>query len=160
MKHTVKLTQFEARQLTTINQVYMQGGGYAFDFFRLERLFHYLWDLNYYSLHHKILDVGCGAGALENYLYCHGYRNVTAFDITEEGLKRTARENPQYKYTIGDAKELTRYYEGQLFDLIFCLQTLEHIPGHKEVLKEMYKLIVPNGFIMITVPYEYMSRVV
>lgn len=151
----MKLTKFEAEQMTEINRKYRKNQGISWDFIRFERYFHYLWELKKLDpLNHEVLDVGCGLGMLEEYLASHNYKHVSAMDLSEEGIKKTKNNVPQYDYKVGNAKELNKMYNGRLFDVIFCCQVLEHIPNYKIVLSQMYGLLNSGGVLIVSVPFE------
>ena len=70
-----------------------------------------------------ILDIGCGNGILVNYLsdkFDH-FERVHGFDRSESALKYVKTEK-----SIGNIDNLP--FEDNEFDLITCLEVLEHLP--------------------------------
>ncbi|MCL2282370.1 MAG: class I SAM-dependent methyltransferase [Fibromonadales bacterium] len=43
-------------------------------------------------------------------------------------------------------------YTSSVFDLIVCNSALEHIKNYKQVIKEMHRVLKPNGRLIVTVP--------
>ena len=76
----------------------------------------------------KILDVGCGSGWLARELSKYG--EVTATDLSSEGIKQLEARFSDIKWVAGDflAVELpeTDYH------IVTCLETIAHVPDQKE----------------------------
>jgi len=102
-----------------------------------------------------VLDVGCGPGPLEAYLAAHGYKTVDAVDYAEEGLRIAKQQTPQYEYILGDIRGLASLYEGREFDLVFCLQVLEHRPEYMDIVRQIWDLLVKEGLFVISVPWDH-----
>lgn len=106
----------------------------------------------------SILDLGCGNGRLIETLKDKKI-NYLGIDNSEE-LIRFAKENyPSYKFIISDilnlegAKELKEDNNSRKFDYIFCLATLQHLPGEDlrtKALEEMKALLKEGGEIIIS----------
>src|SRR5690606_17460525 len=91
-----------------------------------------------------ILDVGCGAGFLCNELSEKGYR-VKGIDLSRESLA-IARQYDKTKlveYQIADAYKLP--FQANSFDVITCLDFLEHVDRPHEVIREISRVLKPGG---------------
>lgn len=90
-----------------------------------------------------ILDVGCGNGAFLNSLP-NGYQAV-GLDSSQEALKYV-----KGKAIHGDIAALP--FESESFDLVTCLEVLEHLPSgvFEKALSELQR--VAKKYIMISVP--------
>lgn len=82
----------------------------------------------------SVLEIGCGSGELSPYL-----KNYTGIEISKNSCKSI----------IGDAHELP--FKSDSFDLILLLDLLEHTDD-KLVMEEVYRIIKPNGHVIIMVP--------
>jgi len=154
----MELNYWENRQRYNANKNYREGHGYSIDDDRFSRYFYYLEEFNKMDCNIEILDVCCGPGPLEVYLDNYGFKNVEAVDFSEEGIKIAKAKSSKYNYTIGDAKELNEIYKNKSFDVIFCCQSLEHMPNDVLVLSHMYNLLKDGGLLVISVPFENKKR--
>ena len=96
------------------------------------------------------LDVGCGAGLLAEPLARLGAR-VTAIDASAE-LIRVASDHAiasglEIDYRAGEVGEL----EGQ-FDLITCMEVIEHVADPSTFVAELARLLAPGGLLILSTP--------
>ena len=103
----------------------------------------------------KILDYGCGPGYFLEELFKYKIRGAGAefSESTVRATKKKLKDNKYFDGIIllkGHGKELQDDY----FDLVFFLETIEHILPEKlnETLSELYRIIKPGGKIVITTP--------
>lgn len=91
----------------------------------------------------RILDVGCGNGFLLHLMGQCGFESLTGIDpfISEE------IQTPQYHIFKQD---VTRC-EGS-FDCILLSHSLEHMPNQLEALRNVERLLAPDGRILIRIP--------
>ena len=97
-----------------------------------------------------ILDVGCGGGLLSEALAKHG-AVVTAFDISESLIavaKNHAEQQLNINYQCQDIEILTT--DAQRFDIITCMELLEHVPDPQRMIKNCAALIKPGGKIFFS----------
>ena len=99
-----------------------------------------------------ILEVGCGDGSFTRNLAEHSSR-VTAVDISASQIARNARAHPEIKFLQHDISEPFPF-ENQVFDVIWCSEVLEHLFEPAFALREMHRLLKPNGRLLVTVPYH------
>ena len=96
------------------------------------------------------LDVGCGAGLLAEPLARLG-ASVTGLDASPE-LITVAREHAagqglDIDYRAGELEEL----EGQ-FDLVTCMEVIEHVADPAAFVKALGRHLAPNGLLIISTP--------
>ena len=58
--------------------------------------------------------------------------------------------NVKYINIVQDITETN--IESQIYDLVICWHVLEHIPEDIKAIKEVYRLLKPNGKFLISVP--------
>jgi ubiquinone/menaquinone biosynthesis C-methylase UbiE len=116
------------------------------------------WHLNKLRLYYlvnlsktdRVLDAGCGAGNLVFELVPHCGR-VIGCDIHHARLLfGTARGSGSY--IQADLQQLP--FADNTFDTIFCMEVLEHLDQRiiAHVLREFYRILGPQGQVLITTP--------
>ena len=95
----------------------------------------------------NILDVGCGAGLASELLYNKGFK-ITSMDLSPNMIAYTKKRNPNGRAVVGDF--LTHKFQEE-FDAIIALAFIHLFPKKtaKTIVKKMYKLIKPGGFLYI-----------
>lgn len=96
-----------------------------------------------------ILEVGCGPGNFTKSLTKYG--QVFAIDIIEryiEEIRKIINGNAGF----GNIESGKYFFNGKQFDSVVCLNVLEHIRDDKKALKNLYKLLKNNGFLILLVP--------
>lgn len=106
----------------------------------------------------KVLDLGCGSGRHTVYLAKNGF-DVYGIDIAPVGIKLTKDWLKQEKLRA-DLKLGSIYqklpYEDNFFDAIIAIQVINHgkIESIRKLIKEMKRVLKPNGLIFITVTQQ------
>lgn len=97
----------------------------------------------------RLLDIGCGDGSFSVFL--KGFTNeVYGVDISEKAVK-SANEKTIKAYVVNvDEKDLP--FEDNFFDAVFCGEVIEHLFDPDHLLSEIYRVLKPKGFCMITTP--------
>jgi 2-polyprenyl-6-hydroxyphenyl methylase/3-demethylubiquinone-9 3-methyltransferase len=95
----------------------------------------------------KVLDVGCGGGILAESMAALGAR-VTAIDLGEAPLavaRLHLKESGQHvEYRRIAAEDLAREQPGA-FDVVTCLEMLEHVPDPAATVAACTQLVKPGG---------------
>jgi 2-polyprenyl-6-hydroxyphenyl methylase/3-demethylubiquinone-9 3-methyltransferase len=91
-----------------------------------------------------VLDVGCGAGFLANYLAERGH-HVIGLDSSDEALAVATRHDAtgRVDYEHGDALALP-YIDGS-FNVVCALDFLEHVEDPERVIAEAARVLAPGG---------------
>lgn len=92
----------------------------------------------------RLLDVGCGRGALVQELRSHGFshcRGVDAFIGEEVCL------GEEVLVARKEITDVTERYDGVMFH-----HSLEHMPDQYTVLRQARRLVVDNGWVVVRIP--------
>src|SRR5215510_9936380 len=95
----------------------------------------------------RILDVGCGTGA--NLLMLSRYGDAEGVDISEDALA-FCRERGLDHVRQGAGEELP--YADNTFDLVTALDVVEHMDDDLAGLREMFRVLRPDGRVLLFVP--------
>jgi 2-polyprenyl-6-hydroxyphenyl methylase / 3-demethylubiquinone-9 3-methyltransferase len=95
----------------------------------------------------KILDIGCGGGLLSEAMARCG-AEVMGIDLSEQ-LLETAREHAQQQglqidYQLIDSTSLSKQKSAN-FDVVTCMELLEHVPDPAQLVEECAMLVKPGG---------------
>lgn len=101
-----------------------------------------------------ILDCGCGEGFYVMVITQLFLKvKVVAFDHDKpllEKAKSWIGNNKNVTWVVGDIYKIP--YQDNYFDKVILSEVLEHIPDDERALKEVRRVLKPNGKIAITVP--------
>ena len=97
-----------------------------------------------------VLDAGCGNGIWLKKLAERGYTNLNGIDFNEHV---TEIDIPHAQFRCGDLAH-TGYSDRQ-FDVIAILDVIEHIPDPTSVIKELKRILKPNGILLASLPTEH-----
>lgn len=114
----------------------------------------------------KVLDVGCGGGILSEGLAQRG-AEVTGIDMGEAPLQvarlHSLESGVSVNYRQITAEELAEQEPGQ-YDIVTCLEMLEHVPDPGSVIRACATLCKPGGHVYFSTinrnPKSYAMAVV
>ena len=98
----------------------------------------------------RVVDVGCGAGLLSEALSQAG-ANVVGLDLSEAAL-HVAREHDtthQIDYQMIASEDFAEKNPGS-FDVVTCMELLEHVPDPVSIIHACRKLVKPDGFVFFS----------
>lgn len=100
----------------------------------------------------KILDIGCGGGILTEALALKG-ANVTGIDMAEMSLKvaklHLHESELDIDYQLITAEEFAQQNAGE-FDIVTCLEMLEHVPDAASIVAAAVSLLKPDGHLFFS----------
>ena len=99
----------------------------------------------------KIMDAGCGHGAITDELLKKGATNIIGVDGSEERIKNYSLKYENTSYIKSEISKLENLpFEDNTFDKIFCRFVLHHVTGPSKILNE-YKRVLKKGGLLVLV---------
>lgn len=101
------------------------------------------------NIEHKLLlDAGCGTGWFSQKA-CERKAHVTSLDLGVNLLDEVAKKCDSNR-VVGSILQMP--FEDNYFDIVISSEVIEHVPDHKKALSELYRVLKPNGILVITTP--------
>jgi len=99
-----------------------------------------------------VLDIGCGGGLLCEAMAMHSAQ-VTGLDIStgciEVAQQHQKLNNLSIEYLNTTVEDYSATHN-QKFDLITCMEMLEHVPDPASIISSAAKLLHPNGHLFLS----------
>ena len=103
----------------------------------------------------KVLDIGCGSGALATRIAKHG-AHVTAVDLTQTAVDLTRKNAASQGLDVDvircDVEKLP--LESDSFDFVFSWGVLHHTETFENALEQVHRVLRPGGKSLIMVYYR------
>ncbi len=100
----------------------------------------------------KVLDIGCGGGILAESMARKG-ANVTGIDLSEKALKvadlHSLESGVQVRYELISAEAMAAREPGA-YDVVTCMEMLEHVPDPAAVVHACATLVKPGGHVFFS----------
>ena len=114
----------------------------------------------------SVLDVGCGGGILSESMAAKG-ANVTGIDLGDKALlvaKLHLLESGQQVTYQKIAVEALAASQPASFDVVTCMEMLEHVPDPASVVRACASLVKPGGYVFFSTlnrnPKSYLMAVI
>ena len=100
----------------------------------------------------NVIDVACGGGLLTEAMYECG-AIVTGVDISDVAINtakiHAKKNNYNVTYINGEAEELLNNSKGT-FDVVTCLEAIEHVPDPQQLVQTCSDLCKPGGTVVFS----------
>ncbi len=95
----------------------------------------------------KVIDIGCGGGILTEAMARKG-ADVTGIDLSEKALKvadlHSLESGAKVRYQLIAAEDIALQESGQ-YDVVTCMEMLEHVPDPASIVRAAATLVKPGG---------------
>lgn len=95
----------------------------------------------------NVLDVGCGTGG--NFSFLDAYGRVQGCDYSEEAIRYCLMRGT-HPVRVASIYDLP--YEEGSFDLVTCLDVIEHLRLDLPAFRELNRMLKPGGHLLVTLP--------
>ena len=114
----------------------------------------------------KVVDIGCGGGILAESIAQSG-ADTTGIDLSEKALKvaelHALEVGANLTYRAISAEDLAQEQPGQ-YDVVTCMEMLEHVPDPASVVRACAKLCKPGGTLFFSTlnrsPKSYLFAII
>jgi len=114
----------------------------------------------------KVLDVGCGGGILAEAMAGAG-ATVSGIDLSEKALKvarlHLFESGRSVDYQHVSAEDFAARHPGE-FDVVTCMEMLEHVPDPASVVEACSRLVKPGGWVFFSTlnrnPKSYLFAII
>ncbi|MGE5318817.1 MAG: bifunctional 2-polyprenyl-6-hydroxyphenol methylase/3-demethylubiquinol 3-O-methyltransferase UbiG [Hyphomicrobiaceae bacterium] len=100
----------------------------------------------------RVLDVGCGGGILAEAMAGAG-ATVSGIDLSEKALKvaklHLYESGKAVDYQLVSAEDFAARHAGE-FDVVTCMEMLEHVPDPASIVAACAKLVRPGGWVFFS----------
>ncbi|RMX06578.1 bifunctional 2-polyprenyl-6-hydroxyphenol methylase/3-demethylubiquinol 3-O-methyltransferase UbiG [Corticibacter populi] len=102
----------------------------------------------------KVVDVGCGGGILADAMARKGTAQVLGIDLAEKSLKvaqlhALEAQTPNIGYRAISVEALASEQPAS-FDVVTCMEMLEHVPDPASVVQACQRLVRPGGWVFFS----------
>lgn len=100
----------------------------------------------------RLLNVGCGTGGFNRVAEQAG-ASTWGIDSDTEAVSIAAARLPQGRILCAKAESLP--FPDRSFDLVYCFSTLEHVADHELALREIVRVLRPDGALYLHTPNRW-----
>jgi ubiquinone/menaquinone biosynthesis C-methylase UbiE len=107
-----------------------------------------------------VADIACGTGYGTTMLARRGALSVHGMDLSKEAVAYCTDHNsaPNVTYSVANAEAVTAVPSNS-FDIIISFETIEHLQNVEAYLREMARLLRPDGTFLVSTPDRRIASV-
>lgn len=96
----------------------------------------------------RFIDVGCNVGCSVEAARRNGF-NATGLEIDSTAIGHAHSLYPENRFIVGTIEAAP---SGEVFDLVYCTEVLEHVQDTNYFIESLAKLVAPGGVMFLTSP--------
>jgi 2-polyprenyl-6-hydroxyphenyl methylase/3-demethylubiquinone-9 3-methyltransferase len=100
----------------------------------------------------SLLDVGCGGGVFSESMAANGAK-VTAIDLAQDALEvaelHLYESQHKIKYINISAEDFAHKNQ-ESFDVVVCMEMLEHVPDPQSIVDACAQILKPDGWLFLS----------
>jgi 2-polyprenyl-6-hydroxyphenyl methylase/3-demethylubiquinone-9 3-methyltransferase len=100
----------------------------------------------------NVIDIGCGGGILAESMARKGAK-VTGIDLSKKALKvadlHSLESGVEVRYKLIAAEDMAAEEAGQ-YDVVTCMEMLEHVPDPAAIVRAASTLVKPGGHVFFS----------
>lgn len=100
----------------------------------------------------RVIDIGCGGGILAESM-AHKGADVTGIDLSDKALKvadlHSLESGAKVRYKLIAAEAMAEAEPGQ-YDVVTCMEMLEHVPDPAAIVQACAALVKPGGHVFLS----------
>ena len=103
----------------------------------------------------KILDLGCSTGDLTAF-FLNKSKEVYGVDIDKILIAKAKKKYDKIHFYCAKGEKIP--FKNNFFDIVVMGDVLEHVSDEKKTLEEVYRVLNPNGALILSVPHKGLFR--
>lgn len=105
----------------------------------------------------NVLDIACGTGYGLKILYDAGVAKGVGVDISTDTIDYACAEYGRtgLEFKVGNILNID--FSEDYFDVVICFETIEHVQSQEKAFMELWRVLKPNGLLIISTPNRKMT---
>lgn len=101
----------------------------------------------------RLADIGCHSGLFtKEIIKFIKPKEIYGIDISLQSINKAKKRIKKGKFQVADAHRLP--FKNNFFDVLFCLEVLEHVDFPRKVIQEISRVLKNNGYAIILIPTD------
>ena len=96
-----------------------------------------------------LLDAGCSAGYATAY-FAELVESAAGIDVDEEAIRQARSRFPSIDFQPAPLERIP--HPDEAFDVVVCLDVLEHVTDERLAVTELFRVLRPGGTLILTTP--------